>query len=181
MRDLLNPRILIVGPSRCGKDHAGEWLGHNTHLTYGGTCSEYLCPFVAEQLGINAVEAYESRHQHREMWYKIGNEVRAQLGNQYLLECCFERGDIAAGVRDADEMFLACETGMITDLLWISRNVPDDPTLMFDLNGCEIACMTSEHDVRLHVLVNNRGVKEYEEKLRQFYINLCNNEEPACA
>ena len=72
----LGKRILVVGPSGAGKDTACRFLAEVTGLRFAGTTSSYLARHVAARLGVPVEQAYCSRHRDRNLWHRVGNEVR---------------------------------------------------------------------------------------------------------
>ena len=159
--------MLLVGPSRCGKDTMGEWLDRNSVLTYGGTTSKYLCPYVAAKQGLTPEEAYPIRHQHQKLWYDTGNELR-ERDPGCLLRASLENGNLSAGVRDAVEITYACQHRVVDHIVWIERDVPRDPTLMFDLPFIQNAIRESRQDIELHVLFNHTTEAEFLERVWRF-------------
>jgi hypothetical protein len=145
-------KLLFVGHGRCGKDEAGIWFGRNTTLKFAGTTSKYLCPFVAEHLGIPEHEAYQKRHDPgmREVWWDIGKRVRFNDPG-VLLRTAFANGDVSGGVRDYEEAVRAHEHCDL--VVWINRDVPVDPTVEFDSSMADI------------VIENLWGLPEYHRKL----------------
>lgn len=148
-------KILIVGHSRCGKDTAGEYLESISNLKFAGTTSKFLAKYVAEYLGRPVDEVYASRHANRELWFKIGNELRAKNPGVLIRES-LKFGDIVGGIRDIEEIILTRQQELVDLVVWIENNrVPEDPTLTF----------TSEHaDV---VIQNNWGLPEFEARLHK--------------
>ena len=69
-------RLLVVGPSRAGKDTACEYLAAVTHLRFAGSTSVFLAKYVADRLGVSVEQAYRSRHANRNQWHRVGNEIR---------------------------------------------------------------------------------------------------------
>ena len=155
MRDRY-PRILFVGPGRCGKDTAGLYLERITPLTFAGTTSNYLCKYVAVKLGITEEEAYARRHEDRMLWYEEGNRIRKndplKLVNESL-----QVGEIVGGIRDIREIE-ACYYQRPVDLIvWIQNDrVPKDPTMTF---GSEWADL---------IIPNNGSIEDFEGRLDRF-------------
>lgn len=162
-------KILLVGHSRCGKDTVGEMLEDITSLKYGGTASKYLCPYVCERTGWSYEEAYEHRHEYRKLWYDIGNEVRSKDPG-VLLRACTEAGDIAAGIRDKEELYHACEKGLVTHIVWIEAPVDPDPTLMFTWGQVIQAC--EQHDVSAHFLSNTGTLEDLFDEVQELALYL---------
>lgn len=132
-------KIAILGHGRSGKDTAAEFLDNHTPLRYGGSTSEYLCPFVAAKLGIPEQEAFRRRHESDEMrmlWYDAGNELRRD-DPLFLVRRVLADGDLVVGLRDAEEVARLPEIG-VDLLIWIHRDVPVDPTCKFGPEDCDV-------------------------------------------
>lgn len=164
-------KILLVGPSRCGKDTMGEWLDKNTILKYGGTTSLYLCPHVAKIQELPEEEAYRIRHANRELWYETGNKLR-EADPGCLLRASLAHGDISAGVRDAVEIDYACQQRTVDHIVWIERDVPPDPTMAFDLPYIVKAIRDSKQEVELHVLFNHTDEETFVKRMQRFATDL---------
>jgi hypothetical protein len=130
-------KVIFVGNGRCGKDEACIWFGQNTSLKNAGTTSKYLTHHVAMRLGLPDHVVYQDRHQNRELWYRIGKEVRFNDPGILLREA-FENGSVSGGVRDYEEVVYARESGLVDLIVWIDRPVPKDPTVEFDHTVCDI-------------------------------------------
>lgn len=147
-------KLMLVGPSRCGKDEAGQFLESITGLRFAGTTSKYLSPYVARCLGMNEEECYAKRHEMREAWYHVGRAVRSGDPGILVRES-LKHGEIIGGVRDREEVIAARE--MVSLIVWIENERPEkDPTLMFGPECCDI------------IIPNNGTLEEYHERLRRF-------------
>lgn len=124
------PKILVVGPGRCGKDESCAIIERLTGLKNAGTFSKHLTPFVAAALGVSEAEAYANRHRDRETWFRIGEEMR-QGDPTRLCRLAFKAGDVSGGVRGREEIEAIRAQGLTDLIVWVNRDVPHDPTLMF--------------------------------------------------
>ncbi len=131
-------RILIVGPGRAGKDTACEYLAKITELRFAGTTSLYLAKYVAARLGVSEQEAYRTRHQNRNFWHRVGNEVRKQDPGLLIRES-LKHAEIVGGVRALAEI-VACRDEHLVDLIvWIDNDrVPRGSTLTFGERECDV-------------------------------------------
>lgn len=146
-------RILIVGHGRAGKDVALEYLASITGLRNAGTTSLYLAKYVATDLGVTPEVAYATRHADRDVWYRVGRQIRENNPGVLLREALLH-GEMTGGLRDAEECVVARD---IVDLIvWVENNrVAPDPTVMF---GPEVA----------DVVIENHGtMDEYRLRLRR--------------
>lgn len=135
----MNKKIAILGYGRAGKDTAADFLDDHTPLRYGGSTSEYLCPYVAARLGFSEEEAFRRRHESDEMrtlWYDIGNELRKD-DPLFLVRKVLAGGDMVVGLRDGEEVARLPEVGV--DLrIWVHRDVKPDPTCKFGPEDCDV-------------------------------------------
>lgn len=136
--DLPLKRILIVGPSRCGKDTACTFLARITRLRFAGSTSIYLAPFVAEKLGVSPEEALRTRHQNRNLWNRVGRAIR-QTDPGYLVRRSLENAEIIGGIRDVRELKICQESKMIDLIIWIAnKRSRTDTTLQFAEEDCDL-------------------------------------------
>ncbi len=131
-------RILVVGPSGAGKDTACEYLAKITHLRFAGTTSVYLAKYVAARLEISVQQAYRTRHQNRNFWNRLGNEIRKQDPGQLLRES-LEHAEIVGGVRGVEEIAVCRSNNLVDLIVWIDNvRVPRDSTLKFSESDCDV-------------------------------------------
>lgn len=90
-------RLLLVGYGRAGKDAGLEYLSALTGLRNAGCTSKYLAKYVAQHLGVDELEAYRTRHDCREEWYRIGNSLRTNDPGILLREA-LSHGELTGGV-----------------------------------------------------------------------------------
>jgi len=131
------PKILIVGPGRCGKDSLGDFIHKNSKHTYAGSTSKFLAKYVAQQFQISTEQAYELRHQHREQWFEIGNSIR-ENDHGLLQKEALAVGNVVAGIRDFREIAWACYNEIYDHIIWIDSDVEPDPTLTFTANDISV-------------------------------------------
>lgn len=159
----IRPRILFVGHGRCGKDTGLELLSAITGLKNAGCLSKYLAEHVANRLGTTWQDAYRLRHENRELWFKIGNELRAN-DPAILLREAFQYGDMTGGLRAREEIQFVKQYRMVDLIIWVeNKRVPVDPTLKFGPEECDV------------VIENNGTVDEYAERLKRLatFAGLC--------
>lgn len=131
MRNDIRPRIALCGPGRSGKDTAARWIAAHTPLRYAGATSEFLLDEIVARTGADPEDAWATRHANRDLWYRIGNELRAE-DPLVLVRRALERSELLVGCRDGDELVRARAEGLIDFVVWIERDVPPDPTLTYD-------------------------------------------------
>src|SRR5262245_59448112 len=95
-------RVMFVGHSGAGKDSACRLLAELTRLRFAGTTSDALARHVAARLGVGVEQARRTRHSGRNLWHKVGNEVRRRDPGLLVRES-LEHGEITAGARGIEE------------------------------------------------------------------------------
>lgn len=130
-------RVMVVGPSRAGKDTACEYLARVTSLRFAGTTSHYLALYVAARLGVSVREAYRSRHANRNLWHRVGNEIR-RLDPGLLVRESLRHAEITGGVRGIEEI-QACRRERLVDVIvWIDNaRVPASSRITFGPADCD--------------------------------------------
>ncbi|NIN68084.1 MAG: hypothetical protein GTO63_25935 [Anaerolineae bacterium] len=70
-----------------------------------------------------------------------------------LIRDCLSHSDIVCGPRDKAELLAAKGEGLIDLIVWVDRDVPEDPTVTYSIDDADI-------------VVRNRGtLLQYEERL----------------
>lgn len=132
----MTKRILFAGYGRVGKDAAAAYLAQVTGLRYAGSFSWAALPYVAARMGFHPQVCWETRHQHREVWYNFCNDLRA-TDPTILARMVLAQGDIAAGIRDKIELDAVKAAGLFNHIIWIERpGTPKDPTVTFTRKDC---------------------------------------------
>lgn len=147
------PKILIVGPGRCGKDSLGEFIHKHSKHTYAGSTSKFLAKYVADLFKITPEQAYEMRHKHRQQWFEIGNRIR-ENDHGLLQKEALAVGNVVAGIRDFREIAWACCCDIYDHIIWIDADVEPDPTLTFTSH--DIAVMLQGKKTKLTIIKNNK-------------------------
>lgn len=147
----------LCGPSRCGKDHAGAWLGSNTHLQYGASLSWYLCRIASPLLGVPRRELYARRHCYTPKLKAISLAI-GTIDPTLLFRMALADSDIITGPRDRRQLLAAKAAGYVTAAIWINREgVKPDPTLEVLASDCE------------YVLTNPGDPAGYSKNLRDLF------------
>ncbi len=149
-------RLAIVGPGRSGKDEVAAWFARNTRLRYGGSTSEVIAPHAAKALGLSVAEAFARRHEDRDLWHRLGIELRKH-DHAALARAVLKRGDLVVGVRDRVEMETVLAERLVDLAVWIDRpGIPDDPTLEYGPELCDVT------------IQNHWGLTELHGRLKKF-------------
>ena len=156
-------RILIVGYGRAGKDESGLMLSAITKLPYAGSTSWSAKELVAKRLRIHPQVAWEARHQRREEWKAICDDLRKHDQTKLIrlaLESVNDEkssgllagwGGIVTGCRDKVELSAAKEEGIFDSILWIDRlGTPVDPTVTFTKDDCDEVIHNDGSLLQLH-------------------------------
>lgn len=154
-------RILFVGHGRHGKDTACEALAKATGWRNAGTTSIYLTPYVVaeyKKLGMHHLiqDAYLHRHRNRELWRRVGDEIRKD-DPALLVRESLKVGDIAGGCRGLPEILAVRRESVVDLIVWVdaSKRKPPDPTMEFGPEHADI-------------IVDNNGTEaEFVQRLRR--------------
>jgi cytidylate kinase len=131
-------RVLVVGHSGAGKDTACRYLAEVTKLRFAGTTSVYLARYVAARLGVSVDQAYRSRHANRNLWHRVGNEVRRRDPGMLLRES-LEHAEITGGVRGIEEIEVSRRERLVDLIVWIDNDrVAKGSTLTFSQEDCDV-------------------------------------------
>jgi hypothetical protein len=132
-------RIMVVGYSGAGKDTACRFLAGVTHLRFAGTTSHCLARHVAARLGVSVQEAYRSRHANRNLWHRVGNQLRRHDPGLLTRES-LRHAEITGGVRGIEEV-QACRREHLVDLIvWVDNDrVPRGQAVTFGPSDCDVA------------------------------------------
>lgn len=135
-------KIAICGPGRCGKDTAANWLNDNTTLCYQESTSQAAAKLCFDALAekysySSAQEAFDDRANHRVEW---ANLIWAynQPDGLTLYRDMLKIGDILNGIRRTPELLALRQNAMIDLVIWIERDVPNDPSLEMDSSVADI-------------------------------------------
>lgn len=153
----MKPKLLLVGYGRAGKDCGLEYLSALTGMKNAGCTSVYLTKYVAAELGISELGAYQSRHRpgNRAKWFDIGNKLRLNDPGILLREA-LSNGPLTGGVRDLDEIVAARRFNLVDLIIWIENTrVPVDQTVKFGPEHCDMT------------IQNNGTIDEYHQKLKR--------------
>ena len=144
----------IMGPGRSGKDEAAEWFVKNRGLRYSGTTSVAISKRVAELEDISFEEAHSVRHERREYWRWLGDQMRED-DPAALARIVREGSDMLVGVRAKVELKQVRKEKLCDLIIWIDRpGIPIDPTIEFGPELCDI------------IIPNWWGLREYHERLK---------------
>lgn len=129
--------ILFCGWGRAGKDEAATFLSKITTLRYAGSTSWAGLPHMAKFLGVHPQQAWEERHQNRELWKTELDRLR-EIDQCLLARLVLETGDISAGIRDKKEIDAIKAERLFDRIVWISRvGILMDPTVTFSSIDCD--------------------------------------------
>lgn len=162
----LNPKILVVGYARHGKDTFCERL--RDHYGYKFVSSSEFCaekvifPVLSPIYGYKTVkECFDDRSNHRAEWFNLIHEYNAtdpaRLGREIFAEC-----DIYCGLRNAREMEALKDQGIYTDSIWIdaSERVPAENS----------SSNTITKNMADHVITNNGTLEEFITRIHNFML-----------
>lgn len=147
-------KVAIAGHGRHGKDTVADRLAATTRLRYWGSCSRVILPHAARRLGLPEAEAWRTRHECREVWRALGDELRAHDPG-FLARTVLKRGDVVCGVRSRPEMEAVLREGMVDVAVWVDRKgFPPDPTQEFGPELCHVVLQNHWGLAELHARVD---------------------------
>jgi hypothetical protein len=130
--------VLVVGPSRSGKDTACAYLASVTRLRFAGSTSRHLAPHVAARLGVAEEEAYRTRHRGRNLWNRVANELRRRDPAMLVRES-LRHAELIAGVRAAEELAACRREGLVDMVVWVANcRAARDSTVRFAESDCDV-------------------------------------------
>lgn len=151
-------KILFCGFGRAGKDTAAMYLAKITGLRYAGSFSWAALPHMAKFLGQHPCQAWEERHQNRQLWKDELDRLRS-VDQCFLARRVIEEGDVAAGLRDKKEIDAVRIEGLFDHIIWIHRpGTPVDPTVTYTPEDCDSAIINSGTLEDFHVKIQNWAV-----------------------
>lgn len=121
--EMKNPKIVITGYARHGKDTVCEILRDNHNYSFESSshvlAEEVVYPYLAPIYGYNSIdECYADRVNHRKEWFDILVEYNTpdltRLGRKI-----FEQYDIYCGLRNVHELHAMRLKGMYDLLIWV--------------------------------------------------------------
>lgn len=128
-------KLLIIGHAQHGKDTLAELLG----VKYASSSQAALDIFLFDQINHlrgnmgmepykTKVEAFEDRHQHRDMWHILISDYnkndRARLAKKIM-----ENNDCYVGMRCELELAECLRIGLFDEVIWVdaSQRKPLEP------------------------------------------------------
>lgn len=124
-------KILFCGYGRAGKDEAAAYLSRISGLRYAGSFSWAALSYVAAQMGLHPQQAWETRHQNRELWKQYCDELR-RVDQTLLARMALKSGDICSGLRDKIELDAVKAARLFDRIVWIHRpGTPVDSTVTY--------------------------------------------------
>lgn len=130
-------KILFCGWGRAGKDSGAMYLAKITGLRYAGSFSWAALPSMALLLKQHPCQAWEERHQNRELWKRELDRMR-ERDQCFLARLVLRDGDVAAGLRDKVELEAVRAAKLFDHIVWIERaGVPEDTTVTYGPKDCD--------------------------------------------
>jgi len=101
------------------------------------------------------VDHREPAGPNRQVWFEVGNKLRTE-DPAYLVRACLREGEIVVGLRNVDEVSVARELGLVDLFAWLDHDAPEDPTMTFGHELCDV------------IVANYGPIDELHEKKRAF-------------
>lgn len=156
-----NPKILLLGYGRHGKDTVAEMLRDLKGFSFTSSsmfCAERVVfPHMAGSYS-NAQECFDDRHNHRALWYDLITAFNVPDASS-LGRAIFSEYDIYAGLRNSTE-FHACKNAGVFDVsVWVDRSKVLPPE---DRSSCTVEPWMADY-----VLDNNGSLENLSFNLEQ--------------
>lgn len=165
---MANPKLLVIGHGRHGKDTVCEILRDKYGYTFESSsrfCSKlFIFDELRDMYGyMNEQACYDDRHNHRAEWYdaicSFNIPNAAALGTAIL-----GRYDIYCGLRNKREMFALQNTGAYDYAIWVDRSEHLPPESK--------ESMSLEQWMADFTIDNNGSVDELEFNVEQLMSNI---------
>jgi hypothetical protein len=137
---MTNPKVLIIGHGRHGKDTVAEVMRdyHGYKFTSSSLfCAEFVRFYMAER-GLKYAtldDCYADRHNHRDVWFKAVTEYNREDPTRVATEMQASGYSLYVGMRSRRE-FEACMTaGTFDHVIWVDRSehLPPEPPESMEL------------------------------------------------
>jgi hypothetical protein len=147
----MNPKLLIIGHGRHGKDTVAEIIQDEYGLSFmSSSCAaaEEIRPILKSQFGLNYTtleQCYNDRHNHRQAWKNAISEYNAEDKTR-LARHILQRADIYVGLRCDVEFYAARHLfDYVIGVTAFDRVKALDPTFTISLSECDFI-LTNDGD-----------------------------------
>jgi hypothetical protein len=128
-----NPKILVIGHGRHGKDTVAEMLREEYGLRFTSSslfCAERVVLPAMMAVGhqyATAKECFEDRHNHRELWYRVIEDFNTP-DKTALARAILTENDVYVGLRSHREFHACRNAGLFDAVVWVdaSERVPSE-------------------------------------------------------
>lgn len=165
-----NPRLLVIGPCRHGKDTVAEMLSKRLNLKFESSslaALDVIQPLLTEVTGITCKdELFAKRHESKFIWKEAISLYNA-VDKTALANLIFKHrnNDIYVGMRKLDE-FRACEVEwMFDEVIYV------DASKRVTTEGTTLEIPIEPH---MHVIDNNHGIKQLSQQVDSLVSYLSN-------
>lgn len=161
---MANPKLLIIGHARHGKDTVAEIL-RDTHGYDFVSSSEFVArEIIWDAWGAERYDTFEEmfadRVNHRAHWADMITDYNTPDKTK-TASTMLERGhDMYVGMRRRDELEACIAANIFDFIIWVDRSehLPDEPAASMDLN---------DQDATYHI-DNNGTLEDLHEEVRLF-------------
>ena len=143
MTQSTNPKLLIIGHGRHGKDTVGEILqddhGH-TFTSSSDFCKEFVRFYLAER-GLKYAtldDCYTDRHNYRDTWFKAIQGYNREDPTRIATEMQASGYSLYVGMRSRREYKACMIAGIFDHVIWVDRSehLPPEPPESMELTKC---------------------------------------------
>lgn len=164
MSSINNPKLLIIGNARHGKDSLAEILRSKYGMAFESSSQSaadiFLYDLLKDKYGYKtSEECFEDRINHRQEWYEAICEYNKD-DKARLAKGIVERTGCYVGMRDREEIRECIKQGLFDLIVWVdaSDRLPEELTTSFNIDK---SCA----DV---IIENNGTYEEFYEKVLRF-------------
>ena len=137
---MTNPKLLIIGHGRHGKDTVAEILRdyHGYKFTSSSLfCAEFVRLYMSER-GLKYAtldDCYADRHNHRDVWFKAVTEYNREDPTRTAKEMLASGYDLYVGMRSRREYEACMIAGTFDHVIWVDRSehLPLEPPESMEL------------------------------------------------
>lgn len=158
-----NPKVLVIGHARHGKDTVSEMLRDRYDLRFVSSslfCAEHVVfPALKDKYGYgDPVSCFDDRHEHRAEWYDLIRDFNRPDATR-LGRAIFAEHDVYCGLRSKAELNALHNAGAYDVCVWVDASDRLPPE---DASSCTVEPWMADY-----VLDNNGSLEDLELNLSQ--------------
>lgn len=133
-----NPKLMVIGHARHGKDKICEFITKHYNLSYESSsrfaARKFIFDLIKDEYGYTSIdECVEDRVNHRKLWYDLISDYNRENPAR-LIEELYIENDIYCGLRSKREFHCARNQGVIDYTIWVDRSDHKPPEAKSSMN-----------------------------------------------